>query len=38
MKYKIYCNNKEYKVPSATVYGYGDVIKAPWGEDVAIRL
>lgn len=38
MKYKIYCNNKEYKVPSATVYGYGDVIKAPWHEDVAIKL
>lgn len=38
MKYKIYCNNKEYKVPSATVYGYGDVIPIVFGEDVAVRL
>lgn len=38
MKYKIYCNNKEYKVPSATVYGYGDVFPIKLGEDVAVRL
>ena len=38
MKYKIYCHNKEYKVPSATVYGYGDVFPIKLGEDVAVRL
>lgn len=38
MKYKIYCGDKQYKIPKVKLNGYGDVVKAPWGEDVALKL
>lgn len=38
MKYKIYCGDKQYKIPNIKLNGYGDLIKAPWEEDVAIKL
>jgi hypothetical protein len=29
MKYKIYCGDKQYKIPNVKLNGYGDVVKAP---------